>query len=94
MTRSTILGREALEITGAVLETVGSPVRSPSPARTIVGSYMGSAVLARDIPVYAQLWRGGRLPVEKLVSSVITLNKINEAMDADRNAIRQIVMFN
>ncbi|MDZ4092009.1 MAG: hypothetical protein U1D68_12505 [Arthrobacter sp.] len=55
---------------------------------------MGSAVLARDIPVYAQLWRGGRLPVEKLVSSVITLNKINEAMDADGNAIRQIVMFN
>lgn len=70
------------------------PIGAPGPARTIVGSYMGSAVLARDIPVYAQLWRGGRLPVEKLVSSVITLNKINEAMDADGNAIRQIVMFN
>ena len=72
------------------------PLGITAEARTIVGSYLGSAVPARDIPVYAQMWREGKLPVEKLASSVITLDNINEAMDelADGNAIRQIVMFN
>lgn len=72
------------------------PLGITAEARTIIGSYLGSAVPARDIPVYAQMWREGRLPVEKLASSVITLAGINEAMDelADGNAIRQIVMFN
>lgn len=72
------------------------PLGITAEARTIIGSYLGSAVPARDIPVYAQMWREGRLPVEKLASSVITLDEINEAMDelADGNAIRQIVMFN
>ena len=72
------------------------PLGITAEARTIIGSYLGSAVPARDIPVYAQMWREGRLPVEKLASSVITLDGINEAMDelAEGNAIRQIVMFN
>jgi alcohol dehydrogenase len=72
------------------------PLGITADARTIIGSYLGSAVPDRDIPIYAQMWRDGRLPVEKLASSVITLDGINEAMDelADGNAIRQIVMFN
>jgi alcohol dehydrogenase len=72
------------------------PLGITAEARTIIGSYLGSALPARDIPVYAQMWREGRLPVEKLTSSVIPLNEINEAMDelADGKAIRQIVMFN
>jgi alcohol dehydrogenase len=72
------------------------PLGITAEARTIIGSYLGSAIPARDIPVYAQMWREGSLPVEKLASSVITLDRINEAMDelADGNAIRQIVMFN
>lgn len=72
------------------------PLGITAEARTIIGSYLGSALPARDIPVYAQMWREGRLPVEKLASSVIQLNEINEAMDelAEGKAIRQIVMFN
>lgn len=64
-------------------------------ARTVVGSYLGSAVPARDIPRYAQMWREGRLPVDKLISSRIALTEINEAMDllADGLAIRQVIMF-
>jgi len=60
-----------------------------------VGSYLGSAVPARDIPMYAQLWREGRLPVESLISSTIALDEINSAMDhlADGEAIRQIILF-
>ena len=72
-----------------------SPLGMVAEARTIVGSYLGSAVPARDIPVYAQLWREGKLPVEKLISSRIDLAGINAAMDqlADGNAVRQVIMF-
>lgn len=71
------------------------PLGITAEARTIIGSYLGSALPARDIPVYAQMWREGRMPVEKLASSFITLDRINEAMDelADGNAVRQMVMF-
>ena len=31
--------------------------------RTLKGSYLGSAVPARDIPRYIALWRAGRLPI-------------------------------
>ncbi|MFE3292488.1 alcohol dehydrogenase catalytic domain-containing protein [Rhodococcus sp. NPDC059234] len=72
-----------------------SPLALVAEARTIVGSYLGSAVPSRDIPIYAQMWREGRLPVEKLVSSCITLDEINRGMDelADGHAIRQVVVF-
>ncbi|MBS2937952.1 alcohol dehydrogenase catalytic domain-containing protein [Nocardioides sp. J2M5] len=70
-----------------------SPLQLVAEARTVVGSYLGSAVPARDIPVFAQWWREGRLPVEELVSSRITLDDINRAMDdlAAGTALRQIV---
>ncbi|WP_146360120.1 alcohol dehydrogenase catalytic domain-containing protein [Arthrobacter yangruifuii] len=72
-----------------------APLTLTAEARTIVGSYLGSAVPARDIPVYAQLWREGKLPVEKLVSSTVALEDINAAMDtlADGQAIRQVIRF-
>lgn len=72
-----------------------SPLTITAEARTIIGSYLGSAVPARDIPRYAQLWREGRLPVEQLISDTIALDDINTAMDtlADGKAIRQIIRF-
>ena len=72
-----------------------SPLALVAGARTIVGSYLGSAVPARDIPKYVQLWRDGTLPVEKLITSRITLDRINEGMDelADGRAIRQVILF-
>ncbi|PXA72431.1 alcohol dehydrogenase [Cryobacterium arcticum] len=72
-----------------------SPLTITAEARTIIGSYLGSAVPARDIPFYAQLWREGKLPVESLISSHIRLDDINEGMDtlADGNAVRQIIIF-
>lgn len=64
-------------------------------ARTVVGSYLGTAVPSREIPGCAQLWRAGKLPVEKLISPRMELGHINEAMDqrADGLAIRQVIMF-
>ncbi|WP_410877141.1 alcohol dehydrogenase catalytic domain-containing protein [Nocardia sp. A7] len=72
-----------------------SPLIFTAEARTVVGSYLGSAVPARDIPRYEQMWRAGRLPVEKLISARIGLDDLNEAMDqlADGAAVRQVIVF-
>lgn len=72
-----------------------SPLALVAGGRSIVGSYLGSAVPSRDIPVFADLWRQGRLPVEELISSTIALADINAGMDqlADGSALRQIIEF-
>jgi alcohol dehydrogenase len=72
-----------------------SPLQLVAEARTVIGSYLGSAVPVRDIPRFAQWWREGRLPVETLVSSRISLDGVNEAMDelAAGRAVRQLIRF-
>jgi alcohol dehydrogenase len=50
-------------------------------ARTLVGSYMGSAAPQRDVPRYVALWKAGRLPVDRLQSATLPLERINEALD-------------
>ncbi|MDH7973219.1 alcohol dehydrogenase catalytic domain-containing protein [Sphingomonas sp. AR_OL41] len=61
--------------------------------KTLIGSYMGSSIPARDIPRYISLWRAGRLPVETLLTSVSPLSEINGLLDAlaEGRAVRQIV---
>lgn len=72
---------------------VVSPLALVAEGRTIVGSYLGSSVPARDLPLFVDLWRRGRLPVEKLISSSLPLGRINHAMDrlADGSELRQLV---
>lgn len=72
-----------------------SPTALVAEGRSIIGSYLGSAVPERDIPVFVDLWRRGRLPVERLVSSEIALDDINAGMDALASgaAVRQIIRF-
>jgi len=72
-----------------------SPLALVGGARRIIGSYLGSSVPARDIPIFVDLWRAGKLPVEKLVSGVVDLNDINQAMDnlASGTTVRQIIDF-
>jgi Zn-dependent alcohol dehydrogenase len=72
-----------------------SPLSLVAEGRTLIGSYLGSAVPARDIPRFVELWRAGKLPVEKLVSATLTLDEINSGMDelADGRAVRQIIEF-
>lgn len=78
---------------GAMAEI--SPLGLVAEGRTVRGSYLGSAVPERDIPVFVDMWRAGRLPVEQLVSATIDLEEINDAMDQLSNgqAIRQIIEF-
>ena len=71
------------------------PAVSPvADGKTLIGSYMGSAVPARDIPRYIALWREGKMPVELLLSSVSPLADINLLLDrlADGAAIRQVMI--
>lgn len=61
--------------------------------RTLKGSYIGGCVPSRDIPRYVGLFRQGRLPVDRLLSGVISLSDINSGFDrlADGEAARLIV---
>ena len=89
---------------GGRLVTVGLPnpaeqfsipaVSLVADAKTVIGSYLGSSVPARDIPRYLGLWRAGRLPVERLLTSVSPLADINALFDrlASGEAIRQVVV--
>ncbi len=72
-----------------------APLGFVAEGRSLIGSYLGSAVPARDIPRFVQLWRDGRLPVESLVSATIDLAEINAALDslAYGTAVRQLIRF-
>jgi Zn-dependent alcohol dehydrogenase len=95
----------ALTAPGGTTVTVGlpapdarasvSPLLLTAEARTVVGSYLGSAVPSRDIPRYVELWRAGRLPLERLVSSRIRLDDLDAAMDrlAAGGELRQLITF-
>ena len=63
--------------------------------RTLKGSFLGSAVPARDIPHYIALYRAGRLPVDRLVTHRINLDEINLGFDrlANGEAVRQVIIF-
>ncbi|MET1089507.1 MAG: alcohol dehydrogenase catalytic domain-containing protein [Arthrobacter sp.] len=71
------------------------PLALTAGARTVVGSYLGSAVPSRDIPYFEDLWRQGKLPLEKLISDRIPLEQINEGMDALASGatLRQVITF-
>src|SRR5579859_1570673 len=63
--------------------------------RTLMGSYMGSAVPRRDVPRFLALYKAGRLPVDALVSGSLGLSEINAGFEtlASGNAVRQVVRF-
>jgi alcohol dehydrogenase len=63
--------------------------------RTIKGSYIGTCVPSRDIPRYIDLYRQGRLPVDRLLSGRLALDDINHGFDLLREgkAVRQVVVF-
>lgn len=47
--------------------------------KTVMGSYYGTANTARDFPLYSELWKKGRLPLDKLISHRYPLTDINVA---------------
>lgn len=53
-----------------------SPTDLVASERRILGSYMGSTVPARDVPLMIDLYKRGRLPVESLVTERIGLDDV------------------
>ena len=64
--------------------------------KVIKGSFLGSCVPDRDIPAYIELYKSGRLPVDRLLSDHISLDEVNEGFDklSDGSTVRQIISFN
>lgn len=61
--------------------------------RTIKGSYIGSCVPLRDIPRFIALYQQGRLPVDRLLSEIVSLDGLNAAFDrlATGQTMRQVL---
>jgi S-(hydroxymethyl)glutathione dehydrogenase / alcohol dehydrogenase len=69
---------------GAELPLRISPVESPllPYQQGVRGSWLGSSNFYHDIPLYVDLYLGGRLNLDGLVSQTIALEEINEACEA------------
>jgi alcohol dehydrogenase len=63
--------------------------------RTVKGSYIGTCVPTRDLPRYIELYRRGKLPVDRLMSGRLEPEEINLGFDRLREgkAVRQVVAF-
>ena len=61
----------------------------------ILGSKMGTSVIARDIPALIARYQDGKLELDGLVSRTFALHDINEAMDEVRSgaALRNVIVF-
>jgi Zn-dependent alcohol dehydrogenase len=90
---------------GGVTVTVGLPapdqqleipaVSLVAEEKTLRGSYLGSAVPARDIPRFVALHQAGRLPVDRLLTDRLDLDQVNAGFDrlARGEAVRQAIIF-
>ncbi len=98
------LGTEILDRGGSVISAGLSPATATyalnhsslvGDEKSIRGSYMGSCVPERDVPSFIELYRQGRLPIDRLKSGTLRLEEINAGFDrlADVAAVRQIVTF-
>ena len=63
--------------------------------RTVKGSYIGTCVPTRDLPRYIDLYRRGKLPVDRLMSSHLRLEDINRGFDLlhEGKAVRQVLLI-
>lgn len=79
--------------TGAIAEY--GPDSIAGYGQSLIGSKMGDAVLARDIPWLADLYLQGRLKLDELISGRWSLDQINEAIADTRSgrARRNVIVF-
>ncbi|MEO3810839.1 Zn-dependent alcohol dehydrogenase [Sphaerisporangium sp. B11E5] len=59
------------------------------------GSLYGDSDVRRDFPLFAGLWKAGKLDLESMISSRIRLGDLNDAVAALRGGevLRQVVVF-
>ncbi|MFO1324302.1 MAG: zinc-dependent alcohol dehydrogenase family protein [Burkholderiales bacterium] len=72
-----------------------SPVNLVAEERTVKGSYIGTCVPSRDIPRYVELYRQGKLAVNRLMTGTLKLDEINRGFDLlhEGKAVRQVIVF-
>ena len=76
-------------VVGVDATFAGSPVRGAALAtygKRIVGSLLGDCHPQRDIPMFMELWRRGRLDLEAMVSNRFDIADANEGLAALRAA--------
>jgi S-(hydroxymethyl)glutathione dehydrogenase/alcohol dehydrogenase len=63
--------------------------------KSLKASLYGGTNLKRDMPVYVDLWRSGKLDIESLITRRIRFDELNDAVQALNNGevIRQVVLF-
>ncbi|MCE0506886.1 alcohol dehydrogenase catalytic domain-containing protein [Roseivivax sp. GX 12232] len=76
-------------------EAAYAPFRLAYSGQRMIGSKMGDAVIARDIPWIADLWAQGRLKLEELISGRWSLEEINAAVADTKSgaARRNVILF-
>lgn len=69
--------------------------RLVSEGKRVVGSYMGDSDPARDVAMLSRLYLDGRLPIDRLQSARLPLQRINHGFDRLRTgaAIRDVVVM-
>ena len=101
----------ALELAFAITAVSGSTVAAglPNPKREIkishftlvaqerklLGSYMGSCVPSRDIPLFMNMFKSGKFAIDKLASNTVKLDELNEAFDmmVEGSMLRTVLVF-
>jgi S-(hydroxymethyl)glutathione dehydrogenase / alcohol dehydrogenase len=63
--------------------------------KRLTGSFHGGISMRRDLPMLVDLWRTGRLPVERLVDATRDLAEINDVVAAQQSgrALRQMMVM-
>ncbi|WP_371229788.1 zinc-binding dehydrogenase [Roseovarius sp. 2305UL8-3] len=79
---------------GPEAEVTFSHLSIAAQERTLKGSYMGSCVPKRDIPLYMAMFKGGTLPVDRLLTRTIGFDDLNAAMDRldDAVTVREVLV--
>ena len=85
-----IVGMPAAGVTASI-----DPGAIANDGQRILGSKMGSAQVALDIPALAALYLEGRLKLDELISGRYPLDRINEAIAAVANGttIRNVIVY-
>jgi S-(hydroxymethyl)glutathione dehydrogenase / alcohol dehydrogenase len=71
------------------------PVILAATSQRMLGSNLGNAVIARDIPMLAGFYRQGRFKLDELVSERFPLERINEAIVGAKagHALRNVLVM-
>jgi S-(hydroxymethyl)glutathione dehydrogenase/alcohol dehydrogenase len=77
------------------VKAVIDPGSIAADGQRILGSKMGSARPAIDVPMIVKLYREGRLKLDQLISGRYRLESINEALASSRSgaAVRNVIVF-